>query len=351
MVDFALNLTWEILAILAAFASVLVAILVYMASKFFGSGQLETQAKGEMVFAASTLVLVLFVIGVLVVADGLAMEYINFVFFNGNLDSATLEHATVSDFVVFYIQNSKDCSVSFLNKMYIMDIYVQAVQSIIMEVMMSELATGFFMNIFTERITNLTSILTFYIIIYYVLFEILMFLKYFGMYFFTFGVVLRALPPTRGAGAFIMALCIGLYFVFPLSYVLMTNVFLEHYSSLGLGSLSVGSFVQFVSTGPTLAGECKIQSLQDFNLQLPSSTAGAFDITKAVFENSLNVKANENIFSDILDSAFAFLDMLTMQLCLLPFLAITVTLSFVLSSSALFGATIPEIGRGLVKLI
>ncbi len=350
MITSALQNSWAFLAVLAAFASILIAIIVYMASKFFGSGQLENQAKGEIVFAASTLVLVLFVMGVLAVADSIAKEYLNQVFFNGTIPPSVIDKSSIADFVIFSLQSSKDCSVEILNKLYIMDIYVQAVLSIVMEVGMSELATGFFMNVFSERITNFTSILTFYIIIYYVIFDILMFLKYFGMYFFVLGVVLRAFPPTRGAGAFIMALCIGLYFIFPLSYILMSQMFLQYYGSLGFETLNAGDFSSFIF-GATASSSCAMDSLKEFDLVLPESTAGAFDITRTVFENSLYVQANENIFTQLLDSITAFSDMIVMQLCLLPFLALTITLSFVLSSSALFGATIPEVGRGLIKLI
>jgi hypothetical protein len=39
------------------------------------------------------------------------------------------------------------------------------------------------------------------------------------------------------------------------------------------------------------------------------------------------------------------------NLCSLPFLAMVITMSFILSSTNLFGANLPEVGRGFVKLI
>ena len=57
------------------------------------------------------------------------------------------------------------------------------------------------------------------------------FVKYYAGFFFSIEVILRSFPPSRGAGAYVMALSFGLYFVFPLTYILITTLGMSHIQS------------------------------------------------------------------------------------------------------------------------
>lgn len=339
---YALEGSWRILSFIIAFLSISISIILLMASRLFSATKLEQTAKSEIVFAVSTLILVLFVASVLPVAEEAATEYIKSLYLtdwelieqnakdiNGN--PLTMgwsdEHGlSLIDIVIAQLNGAASCSRNFLDLLYWVDMVVQAVLSIVMEVIMSELTTGFFMNFFSERITTSTNIITFYMIIYFVTYHILMFLKHFGLFFFTVGVLLRAFPPTRGAGAFIMALTIGLYFVFPMAYALMAVTFSEGIPSPWL---------------------CDIADLPDVD----TSTGGTLDVKKGPFQNNLDLQYYSNRFMQILNQVNSFINSLSILLCFLPILSFMVTLSFVLSASSFFGATIPEVGKGLVKLL
>lgn len=325
--------SWITLSLLAAFASVIVAIIFIMVSRLFNNPKLEQTAKSEFVFAASTVFLTIFAITVVVLAQDIAVQYVDEIY--GNFLQQNVPHATITDILIAYLNKVQTCSVNFLRALYTIDVFVQTVLSVTMEVIMSDLATGFFMNFFSDRIVNSTQVISFYMIIYNVIYNILIFLKHFGMYFFTFGIILRAFPPSRGAGAFIMSLSIGLYFIFPLSYIL-----------IGVTMQEAGGPVICDITSLPAVENCKT----DANGQLVCSTSGAFDVKK-VFKQSLNLKVSTNAITRLLEQVGSFMNNLTMTMCLLPLLALTVTLSFILSTSSLFGATIPEVGKGLVKLI
>ena len=53
-------------------------------------------------------------------------------------------------------------------------------------------------------------------------------------------------------------------------------------------------------------------------------------------------------FDDQLSSLFTHI---TYTICFLPLVALVLTMTFVLQTSGLFGANIPEIGRGLIRFI
>jgi len=57
----------------------------------------------------------------------------------------------------------------------------------------------------------------------------------------------------------------------------------------------------------------------------------------------------DNLILDALTGRL--LQPLVINICLIPIVAMTATITFVLSTTNLFGGQIPEIGRGLIKLI
>lgn len=343
---------WQTLSILAALVSFFIGGIFLMVSRLFSSPKLEQTAKGEMVFAASTVFLALFIALLIPLAEEASVDYVKSVY-GGSFNFEGKVY--LADIALAYMSNVATCAKNFLNVLWAIDIQVQLVLSIVMEVVMSDLATGFFMNFFSDRIKNFTEVLTFFLIIFYLIYNILIFLKYFGMYFFTFGIILRAFPPTRGGGAFIMALSIGLYFIFPLTYILTGMIMQE----------SGGPVVCDMTTLPKI-DNCKICAKDALgvekcrvaegtidtskNERIVCSTAGALDVKK-IFANSLKLKVSTNWFTEVIDKAHRFLNNIIMTMCFLPLLAMTLTLSFILSTSSLFGATIPEVGRGLIKLI
>ncbi len=332
-------LGWEGLAAAAAFIGVLGALLLYMLSRIFNLPQLEQAAKSELIFAASTIVLVSSVIflvdaGTLLVRDiGISM-YSNSLGVDKQNVILRLQppNNTLIDLTKLYLAPVIDCGKIMLLTLYAISIPVEAISSVYMEIFMSEHASGFGMKVISERIKNTTEIITFYIFIYYFIIHILNFIKYYWSFFLAIGIACRAFPLTRGAGAYIMAISLGLYFVFPFSYILVGSV--------------VSSFVKsdyynatnMVCLAPDIPTDIKACTKK-------GDIAEVTDAALWLETHRKEIASFWNVFTP------SILRHITSVICFIPFITLMITLSFVLSSTSLFGGAIPEVSRGLIKLI
>jgi hypothetical protein len=231
------------------------------------------------------------------------------------------------------------CVTKFMQYLYYLAIPVDGAASIYMEIFMSEHASGFGVKWLSERISNATQSLSFYMYVFYLLVHIFNFVKYYAGFFFSIGVALRAFPPTRGAGAYVMAISIGAYFVFPLSYILIASLATPHSQSVisDFNASASGSY-QYV---------CAIPDVSD----VKALGCGNADVGYAL-ELPDRLQA---IKDDLSDALTIYMDDFTRHMshaiCIFPMIAFVVLLTFVLNTTNLFGGNIPEIGRGLVKLI
>jgi len=301
------------------------AVIIFMFSRFFDSKHLEQAAKTELIFAGSTIFLVLAMIIVLplmcIVLTNVGNDMLKIVdpASNPNYDNLIdISKAVMAPHVI--------CMRTIMGALYYISTFFEMSATTYIEVFMSEVAGGFIYKMFTERINNTASILTFYTYIYYLIFHILNFIKQTAFtIFLPAGIILRAFPPTRGAGAYVIAFTLGLYFVFPFAFIMM-NV------------------AQFDYTHGTM---CDITQVPETDH--PTSTNFA-DPTKKSEADSW-VKRNMANTESFLDSIYGYVKKLTVSMCLTPLMAMVITLTFVLSTTSLFGGNIPEVGRGLVKLI
>jgi len=321
---------WEWYAMAAAVLSVIVATTLLMLSRAFGLKTLEQTAKTEMVYAASTAVIVLLLI-LLINAIEPALVDISLQIYQETygLPQGRIivpEDMTLINITKIYMEPVVGCVDNVMSALYGMSIVLEPLTSSFTEVYMSEHASGFAYKIFTERINNMAQVLFFYVYAYFILVHMLNFVQYYGLLFLTVGVVLRAFPPTRGMGAYIMAMSIGLYFVFPLSYILL-SIMVGGYA----GGAGIACAVPDIAEGLDYCGfenSAKIQELQIWAEMYDKDMTEFFDY-----------------FS------FALLRELSIRVCFLPFVCLVIVLTFILNGSSLFGGYIPEIGRGIVKLI
>lgn len=331
---------WEVLAGAAAFLGVLGALLLFMLSRMFNLPQLEQAAKSELIFAASTIVLVSSVMlliktGTPLVMDiGLKMYGATFGLDPQQISTLHLQapNDTLIDLTKLYLSPVVSCGEVMLRTLYVISIPVEAIASVYMEIFMSEHASGFGIKIVSERIKNTTEILTFYVFIYYLIVHILTFIKYYWSFFFTIGIVCRAFPLTRGAGAYIMAISLGLYFIFPFSYILVGSVISSFVKS---DYYDASNMVCLAPDIPTDIKSC--------------TKKGDF---AEVADASVWLEAHKEEMASFWEMFTpSILRHITSVICFIPFITLMITLSFILSSTSLFGGTIPEVGRGLVKLI
>jgi hypothetical protein len=310
---------------LATAVPIAVAAILLMLARFFDNKQLEQAGKTELVFAGSTVFLVLALVALVPLVCSLTTEVGNDI-----LRSATgnqnIQYQDTIDMTLGVIKPHLECMVTAMGTLYYASTFFEMSSTTYIEVFMSEVSSGFIYKMFTERIINTANMLTFYSYIYYLMVHILNFVKATALtLFLPLGILLRAFPPTRGAGAYVLAFALGIYFVFPLSYIMMNLIPYQYTSSAGCGFSSMSEE------------------------EVPNS-ANALDPNR-VKESESWVQRKLDFMSGFLDETAGYLKQLTIVMCLTPVMAMTITLSFVLSSTSLFGGNIPEVGRGLVKLI
>ncbi len=355
---------WRTIAVLAAAGSVLISIAVIMLARLFDMKSLEQAAKAEFVYAASTVFIVLFVVGMIGFGDTvlksiLVQMYINTITACPPAQAAVagspcnqLQEAaptlqvnvdTLPDMMTLYMDGPAKCSQQFLDYMYYAAIPIDACSSVYMEVYMSEQLTCWGLKWASERITNGVQILTFYMFAYYLIGHAMQFVKYYAGFFFSLGVALRAFPPSRGGGAYLMALAVGLYFVLPFSYVLISSMAMSYtqsnfFAATGTTQTPTGSTIQYACNTPAIGDVtglgCGTGSMAKQGELMGWLTASKTNIT--------------DFFTFQLP---ALTQQMASVMCIFPFIAFAIFFTFVLNTTSLFGGNIPEIGRGLVKLI
>jgi hypothetical protein len=138
--------------------------------------------------------------------------------------------------------------------------------------------------------------------------------------FLPVGIVLRAFPPTRGAGAVLIAAAIGFYIVYPTVYALLI---LSSYNQIPGCAISMPPInVKEVAKSCPLSPSAPIEAIQSV-IQNPP------DISK--------LKAGTGELRFYIYSFFI--------------ISLGATLIFIRSSAGIFGADISEIGRNMFKLL
>jgi hypothetical protein len=358
---------WYVIAIAAAAISVMGASILIMLSRLFNLRNLEQVAKAEFIFAASTVLIVMMVEGIIFVGEPLLADGTNSlarcmylssfqcdcITADGAAVGATFTNTnTLIDWVKLYLATPANCVQDFMSVLYTLSIPIEGFASVYMEIFMSEHASGFGVKWIAERITNAAQSLSFYMYAYYLIVHMLNFIKAYAGFFFSVGVALRAFPPTRGAGAYMMALSFGLYFIFPLAYITIATMSLEHAQA---EMIVPGEY----DPGGDIVRSCEPDPDGSFNyicalpqVKLPEHYACGGATVGRMMEMGEQIQANSAELKDML--VFRINDFsrhLVSAICIFPLVAFVILLTFVLNTTNLFGGNIPEIGRGLVKLI
>lgn len=356
---------WMALSITVAAIAVIISAMLIVLSRMFALKSLEQAAKAELIFAISTVVIVtmtafLIMTGESVlVGSGEDVGVLKAMYLAslGCSESSpiVLPEQTVIDVVELYMKPPKDCAVSMMDTLYILSIPVEASASVYTEVFMSEVLSGFGMKPVAERIRNTATMLIFYLYVYYILIYVLKFIKYFAGFFFSIGVILRAFPPTRGAGAYLMAAAVGFYFIFPLTYVMFATISMPHaWESTELTSYTGAAGGDAYCSEEMRKGHfdeiCSVPELTE----LREASCGSGD-WQWVNQVTVMLRANRDKIISLFDADVGTITSLFKRLinsiCVVPIVALVVTMTFILNGTNLFGGNIPEIGRGLVKLI
>jgi len=361
---------WSTIAITVAAIAVAASAMLIILSRAFALRNLEQTAKMEFVYAVSTVFIVLMVLGLIEVGEPLLGQVARSLYVQSfgcassgfgtlsyyvdpslpqdqmNDPTNLIPVTTMIDYMKLYMQPPVKCAQDALDFLYVMSIPVESVASVYIEVFMSEPVSGYGIKATAERIKNTTQMLSFFIYFYYILVHSFNFIKYYAGFFFSVGVVLRAFPPTRGAGAYLMAAAIGFYFVFPLSYI-MVSAF----------SVTQGDIAMPPPGGCDLALGSGGLLYSCITPELPPYMDDPCGATRfSSFWTAREIVKNEkDKLQEFLNPQSGFVGKLFNRLvtavCLAPLIAMVLTMTFILNGTNLLGGNIPEIGRGLVKLI
>lgn len=141
--------------------------------------------------------------------------------------------------------------------------------------------------------------------------------------FLPIGIILRAFPPTRGAGAVLIAIAIGMYIVYPLTYTLLA-----------------------VSTPPVVEG-CNVQIPKEYSevkKECPISSAG---LTSGVTQAQTSLAAIESDMVKVSGGATSIRYLVYIYFII----ALGASFLFIRSISSILGADIGEIGRTMLKMM
>jgi len=184
---------------------------------------------------------------------------------------------------------------------------------------------------------NAVQSFTFYMYIFYLIGHIFDFIKYLCRVLLLDRRGPARLPPDPRGGAYVMALSFGLYFVFPLSYIAIATLFMPHANSDIVSLQNVGGTYQYI---------CALPATPDVSMLNCGRRTPA---TRSLYPSML--KSMQNVLDQVLTVQLDGLGKhMIYVICIFPLIAFTILLTFV-STPRRFRRNIPEIGRGIVKLI
>lgn len=343
---------WEIYALLASFISVLLAALLLMLARFFDFKMLEQAAKSEFVFAISSVFVAVFLIAVInegiTIEKQIAKEMFEYTYekvgletlkytetdsngepkkdASGNPVRTTFTDAILSayspiEIMIFYMRSIMDCTEILGWSAFFISWVAHLFSSFTQDIFMAYPITGWTFSGIAQTMDNVLNTIYFMELTYRVQIYVLRFMDAYALSaLIPIGIILRAFPPTRGAGAYVLAFSIGLYLVYPFAYFAAV----------------------FSSPFPNLCATPQIPHPPIGEQNFQASKPHELQIWYNAFERDITP-----FFSKLSD----FTTALATNLCCFPLIALTITMTFIQGTSGLFGANVPEVGRGLLKLI
>ncbi|HQT45001.1 MAG TPA: hypothetical protein PLO51_03425 [Candidatus Micrarchaeota archaeon] len=311
--------SWEPIIILATFATFLMVTGLYMFAFMFNLQSLKQWCKSEFAQVFVTFLIAIFLIALVAVGMNAAMSFTGTVVSQvGGLPVASAANLWPFDIAKAYVNATLDCSTSIYRWIYHVNGFVEFSESINMDVGGIEPAQAWHLSGLVGMFHITENRLTYVMFIQYGFYRLL---EFFEATMFTFflpvGLILRTFPLTRGVGGFMIALAIGGYIVFPLSFV--TIVALQ-------GNATSACTVNFA----TLPG---VQTCGD-------SLSDAYMTQDYVRQNMSTISAYAQ-------EAANKVAVIYLQAIFYPLVAMIIFFTFVRQTSSLMGADLAE----LVKII
>ncbi|VVB58190.1 Uncharacterised protein [Candidatus Anstonella stagnisolia] len=330
---------WFPIFILTMLAMLAIATIVYMVGIALGMMNLKMWAKSEIVNVFAMFLLVLALIGALSATWEISKKITEsaYVYSGGAGPAGPIDHFTLAR---AYLVESLKCERTVYKISFLINSVYETVEKYSMDVSGPEGHSGSVYGAFTGIWHYVTGNLTYLMIFNYVQLRFLDFVEVVMMsLFLPIGIILRTFAPTRGAGGLMIAIAIGFYFVFPMSYVFI-------YASAPKNSICT----QLDQSLPSVLEEdACYTNISDIYVQRARIKAEESGIG-AVDDKVKTAVANMLGFG-IPDLSGATASGFLLHAIFYPLVCLIITFTFIRQTSALLGADLAEIGRGFIKLI
>lgn len=359
---YSVDFPWEAIALMAVTISFSFAALTFMFGKMFQSSDLEKLAKSEFIYAISTVVLLAFLIIFIDVLASKSAEFVGII----SKDRIALQTVLANDkspFVVadYYINRTLVCA----QKRYEDGFCLVAIPMVLNSIeatkttsglsassslgsLSSSLSSSSFttqiskmgLNVPISGINRLLSDLS-YIIYMFFFQKNLLSLIHSTMLtvFLPAGVVLRGFPVVRSVGNLMIAVAVGLYFVYPISYSMLMV--------LGTTSGGVDGLCDITGVeGRTLLTSIPCPILTDI------VSAGIFSKTADFFTSFVGqAEYQSTSIISYLDNTNKIIGEIVIFGVAYPFIAAVLTYSFIKSFSIFLNVDAQDFAEGLAKLV
>ncbi len=316
---------WEPVALTAVLIAFFIVAIAYMIGRAFEVRELKQWAKNEFYQAAASAILVIGLIALVDVFMGQAASIVTGVANQQGWEIGRSGDPTEGNpFAVAHdiLDHTIDCAKGLYRKLFVLNMLIEPVEKTAFEVGGIDTQTFWALTPVVQASHYFCSRLSFLLIAAYTQRHFLYFIEQ-TMFtvFLPLGIILRAIPYSRGAGAFLVALSIGLYIVYPVTMTIL-----------------VGTW------GPSLS-TCALQPAGTVEID-DNCAVDVASIGKTTYEAQRNIPW----YLKWLEQTLANFGIM-FWLMWVPIVSAIIVFTFVRTMTSYLGADIGEIGQGLIKLI
>ncbi|MEW6329266.1 MAG: hypothetical protein AB1468_04060 [Candidatus Micrarchaeota archaeon] len=311
---------WEPVALTAVLIGFFIVAIAYMIGRAFDVRELKQWAKSEFYQAAASAILV---VGLIALVDLLMGQAASIVAGVANQQGWAVGR-TGNPFEVAHdiLDHTINCAKMLYRWIFALNMLIEPVEKTAFEVGGIDTQTFWALTPLVQAAHYFCSRLSFILIAAYAQRHFLYFIEQ-TMFtvFLPLGVILRAIPYSRGAGAFLVALSIGLYIVYPVTMTIL-----------------IGTW------GPTLS-TCALQPAGTVEID-DNCAVDIASIGRTTYEAQRSIPWYLK-WLEYTKANFAIM----FWLMWVPIVSAILVFTFIRTMSSYLGADIGEIGQGLIKLI
>lgn len=359
---------WQVISLIMVGVSFGLVAIVYMFGKMFDSDKLRKWAYGEFLTTLATLVLVaifiafIWMISQMVYSLSMEMTRVNYPAYYVELQKQLSTKEVTGDIIQFFpAQNYVNGVEKCVRQLYIINLCTALIAEPVgsaLGVKENPLAIPILAVRNAARTFALTT--TYLSYVTYIQKNLLLFIQQVALtVFLPIGIVLRTFPMTRGSGNLFIALGLGSYFVYPLSYsvmLMLSSPPAQFESKCGISTTSevisdTGNCVRALGQTAVFASAMNWKGLASFFVPDPGN----------MVKKMLSLRSFQTFMtggSIIAGPAWAFYEQVKPLVVeaityavILPFVIMAITYTFVKSFSTFLGSDAQDMVQGLFRII